>query len=113
LTHVLLSDCVLSMGHVNIAEPVGVEGFNDQITIAEDVPASRRYPAGSLVFAGLAERLVDAGFRDAVIELARPVVVVAFEGDDPESDDPYTREETFGVEAYSLPVVEPSETEEP
>jgi hypothetical protein len=84
-------------------------GINDQITIGENVPLTRHYPAGSLVHAGLAERLVNAGFGDAVVELARPVVVVAFEGDD-EGDDSYVSgEETFGVEAYSLPVVEPAD----
>jgi hypothetical protein len=105
LTHVLISDCALSMGRGNLAEPVGV---NDQITIGENVPLTRHYPAGSLVFAGLAERLVNAGFGDAVVELARPVVAVALEGDD-EGDDPYVGGETFGVGAYSLPVVEPAD----
>lgn len=103
LTHVLLSECALSMGLLDFVEQVGVD---DQITLT-NVPTLRSYPAGSLVFPSLAKRLVDAGFGDAIVELARPVVAVAFEGDD--ESDPYVTEDTFAVEAYSLPIVEPVE----
>ena len=85
LTHVLLSECALPMGRWTVVEPVGV---NDQVTYGEGVPATRNYPAGSLVSAGLAERIVNAGFGEAVVELERPVVAIVLDGDD-ESDDGY------------------------
>lgn len=99
LTHVLLSECALGAGSASVVEPVGVD---DQITHGDDVPVTRFYPAGSLVHTDLAERLIDAGFGDAVVELERPVVPVALDGDDLDE-----QRETFDVVAYSWPVVEP------
>ncbi len=102
LTHVLLSECGLPMGRWTVAELVGV---NDRIT-HEEAPATRTYPAGSLVSAGLAERIVNAGFGEAVVELERPVVAVVLDGDDESDDGYFGSAETFSVTAYSVGAVE-------
>jgi len=79
LTHVLVSNAELSIGHADIVEPAGP---NDQITHETDVPMSRGYPAGTLVDDQLAERLADAGFGEPIVQLGHPVVPVALDGDD-------------------------------
>jgi hypothetical protein len=105
LTHVLTSDCSLNLGMVSdLVEKVGVD---DQITLGTSVPTYRHYPAGTLVYAGLAHRLIEAGYVDDVVPLSQPVVAAALEGDDPAQH----LGKPFQAWVYSLPCVEADEEE--